>query len=194
MRNKSVSYVTKFFSSNSFLIELQGDGLTGSNLQLDVGAESSAQPTNRAKAPEDPTMVEKTQEIFLTIQLTLGHVLKLLKNPEWLYRNSKGHAFIAHVLEEEKKQLKTHFRQVRLHLRLEKLSLVLHDKKNFVLRCWLAEFCMFQRLLSVETREDLRTVREEYERFKRRGFDRQISKDCADASTSQGSVIFGILI
>lgn len=62
---------------------------------------------------DDQTMVEKTQEVIDSVKVTFGHLFELLKNPEWLYRNSKGHAFIAHVLEEEKKQLKKMYVEVR---------------------------------------------------------------------------------
>lgn len=65
-----------------------------------------------AKPVDDSTMVEKTQEVIDSVKITLGHLFELFKNPEWLYRNSKGHAFIAHVLEEEKKQLKKKFGEV----------------------------------------------------------------------------------
>uniref|UniRef100_A0A914VZT2 Piezo-type mechanosensitive ion channel component n=1 Tax=Plectus sambesii TaxID=2011161 RepID=A0A914VZT2_9BILA len=75
------------------------------------GAEIVPPPPPPVRTVDDSTMVEKTVEVFDSVKITFGHLFELLKNPEWLYRNSKGHAFIAHVLEEEKKNLKTTFGQ-----------------------------------------------------------------------------------
>ncbi|VDK79701.1 unnamed protein product [Anisakis simplex] len=39
------------------------------------------------------------------------HLLQLVNNPEWLFRISKGHAYIAHVLENDKRRIKDIFKE-----------------------------------------------------------------------------------
>lgn len=56
---------------------------------------------------QESTMAEKTFEILDSVRLTLHHLLHLINNPEWLFEISKGHAYIAYVLENEKKKIKT---------------------------------------------------------------------------------------
>ncbi|VIO95277.1 Uncharacterized protein BM_BM11405 [Brugia malayi] len=52
------------------------------------------------------TMVEKTVEVLDSVRVTMMHIFQLLNNPEWLYRISKGDAFVAHVLDKDKKRIK----------------------------------------------------------------------------------------
>uniref|UniRef100_A0A1I8EMU6 Piezo non-specific cation channel R-Ras-binding domain-containing protein n=1 Tax=Wuchereria bancrofti TaxID=6293 RepID=A0A1I8EMU6_WUCBA len=52
------------------------------------------------------TMVEKTVEVLDSVRVTMMHIFQLLNNPEWLYRISKGAAFVAHVLDKDKKRIK----------------------------------------------------------------------------------------
>lgn len=40
------------------------------------------------------------------------HIFQLLNNPEWLYRISKGNAFVAHVLDKDKKRIKAALKDV----------------------------------------------------------------------------------
>lgn len=57
-------------------------------------------------AMDDSTMVEKTVEVLDSVRVTAMHLLQLVNNPEWLFRISKGHAYIAHVLENDKRCIK----------------------------------------------------------------------------------------
>uniref|UniRef100_A0A1I8AVS2 Piezo_RRas_bdg domain-containing protein n=1 Tax=Steinernema glaseri TaxID=37863 RepID=A0A1I8AVS2_9BILA len=59
----------------------------------------------------DETMAERTREVLQSVKVTMGHLCQLINNPEWLFRTSKGHAFIAHVLENDKNFLKGNFAQ-----------------------------------------------------------------------------------
>uniref|UniRef100_A0A1I7VN23 Piezo_RRas_bdg domain-containing protein n=1 Tax=Loa loa TaxID=7209 RepID=A0A1I7VN23_LOALO len=52
------------------------------------------------------TMVEKTVEVLDSVRVTALHIFQLLNNPEWLYRISKDDAFVAHVLNEDKRRIK----------------------------------------------------------------------------------------
>uniref|UniRef100_A0A158Q6P6 Piezo-type mechanosensitive ion channel component n=1 Tax=Elaeophora elaphi TaxID=1147741 RepID=A0A158Q6P6_9BILA len=52
------------------------------------------------------TMVDKTVEVLESVRVTIVHIFQLLNNPEWLYRISKGDAFVAHVLDKDKKRIK----------------------------------------------------------------------------------------
>ncbi|VDK76424.1 unnamed protein product [Onchocerca ochengi] len=52
------------------------------------------------------TMVEKTVEVLDSVRVTAMHIFQLLNNPEWLYQISKGDAFVAHVLDKDKKRIK----------------------------------------------------------------------------------------
>ncbi|KAM3721751.1 Piezo-type mechanosensitive ion channel component [Dirofilaria immitis] len=52
------------------------------------------------------TMVEKTVEVLDSVRVTAMHIFQLLNNPEWLYRISKGDAFVSHVLDKDKKRIK----------------------------------------------------------------------------------------
>ncbi|TKR93262.1 hypothetical protein L596_007754 [Steinernema carpocapsae] len=74
----------------------------------DSAAESAAQNIGDSTL-NDETMAEKTKEVLQSIQVTVGHLCQLINNPEWLFRTSKGHAFIAHVLENDKNYLKGNF-------------------------------------------------------------------------------------
>ncbi|MCP9264115.1 hypothetical protein DINM_022116 [Dirofilaria immitis] len=51
------------------------------------------------------TMVEKTVEVLDSVRVTAMHIFQLLNNPEWLYRISKGDAFVSHVLDKDKNEL-----------------------------------------------------------------------------------------
>ncbi|VDM38958.1 unnamed protein product [Toxocara canis] len=55
---------------------------------------------------DESTMVEKTVEVLDSVRVTMMHLLQLVNNPEWLFRISKGHAYIAHVLENDKRRIK----------------------------------------------------------------------------------------
>ncbi|VDN07666.1 unnamed protein product [Thelazia callipaeda] len=55
---------------------------------------------------DSATMVEKTVEVLDSIRVTAMHIFQLLNNPEWLYQISKGDAYVAHVLDSDKKRIK----------------------------------------------------------------------------------------
>lgn len=50
------------------------------------------------------------------------HIFQLLNNPEWLYRISKGNAFVAHVLDKDKKRIKAALKDVFVCYLLVKIS------------------------------------------------------------------------
>ncbi|VDO10735.1 unnamed protein product, partial [Brugia timori] len=64
------------------------------------------------------TMVEKTVEVLDSVRVTMMHIFQLLNNPEWLYRISKGDAFVAHVLDKDKKRIKAVLKDVTFVIRL----------------------------------------------------------------------------
>ncbi|KAK0424254.1 hypothetical protein QR680_008577 [Steinernema hermaphroditum] len=74
-------------------------------VEIDEGDSSQ----NARDVVTDETMAEKTKEVLQSIKVTVGHLCQLINNPEWLFRTSKGHAFIAHVLENDKNFLKGNF-------------------------------------------------------------------------------------
>uniref|UniRef100_A0A915PQ08 Piezo non-specific cation channel R-Ras-binding domain-containing protein n=1 Tax=Setaria digitata TaxID=48799 RepID=A0A915PQ08_9BILA len=56
---------------------------------------------------DNATMVDKTVEVLDSVRVTVMHIFQLLNNPEWLFKISKGDAYVAHVLDNDKKRIKT---------------------------------------------------------------------------------------
>lgn len=51
-------------------------------------------------------------QVLDSVRVTAMHLLQLVNNPEWLFQISKGHAYVAHVLDNDKKRIKTLLKEV----------------------------------------------------------------------------------
>ncbi|TKR95873.1 hypothetical protein L596_009983 [Steinernema carpocapsae] len=86
------------------VIDIDGISVTVEDSAADSAAQNFGDSTLN-----DEAMAEKTKEVLQSIQVIVGHLCQLINNPEWLFRTSKGHAFIVHVLANDKNYLKGNF-------------------------------------------------------------------------------------